>query len=272
MTVLIPTVTALPPAPLVTDSEPVFASKASAFVNSLAQFRTELNELGSTVQDAVAGNLVQFDGFAGVWSAGTFNAGQVVFHTPSNAFYIALEDGETTEPPGGDWRQLGTAESTSYDNTTSGLAANDVQAAIDEVAAQEPEIASTAQAEAGTDNETFITPLRMREGFNASGSAPVFACRAWVNFDGTGTVAIRASGNVSSVTRNAEGDYTVNFTTAMPDANYSAGGAIRTSGGRALVISHTTVLTTSYRFAALLGATSQEKTLDSTIITVQIFR
>jgi hypothetical protein len=45
--------------------------------------------------------------------------------------------------------------------------------------------------------------------------------RAWVNFNGTGTVAIRASGNVSSITDNGTGDYTVNFTTAMPDANYS---------------------------------------------------
>jgi len=42
-----------------------------------------------------------------------------------------------------------------------------------------------------------------------------------VNFNGTGTVAIRASGNVSSITDNGVGDYTVNFTTAMPDANYS---------------------------------------------------
>ena len=58
--------------------------------------------------------------------------------------------------------------------------------------------------------------------FNASGSAPVYACRAWVNFNGTGTVAIRASGNVSSITDNGTGDYTINFTTAMPDANYSA--------------------------------------------------
>ena len=57
--------------------------------------------------------------------------------------------------------------------------------------------------------------------FNASGSAPVYACRAWVNFNGTGTVAIRASGNVSSITDNGTGDYTVNFTTAMPDANYA---------------------------------------------------
>jgi hypothetical protein len=56
---------------------------------------------------------------------------------------------------------------------------------------------------------------------NASGSAPLYACRAWVNFNGTGTVAIRASGNVSSITDNGVGDYTVNFTTAMPDANYA---------------------------------------------------
>lgn len=54
-----------------------------------------------------------------------------------------------------------------------------------------------------------------------SGSAPIYAARAWVNFNGTGTVAIRASGNVSSITDNGVGDYTVNFTTAMPDANYS---------------------------------------------------
>jgi hypothetical protein len=57
--------------------------------------------------------------------------------------------------------------------------------------------------------------------FNASGSAPVYACRAWVNFNGTGTVAIRASGNVSSITDNGTGNFNINFTTAMPDANYS---------------------------------------------------
>lgn len=54
-----------------------------------------------------------------------------------------------------------------------------------------------------------------------SGSAPIYGARAWVNFNGTSTVAIRASGNVSSITDNGTGDYTVNFTTAMPDANYS---------------------------------------------------
>ena len=54
-----------------------------------------------------------------------------------------------------------------------------------------------------------------------NGSAPIYGARAWVNFNGTGTVAIRASGNVSSITDNGTGDYTVNFTTAMADANYS---------------------------------------------------
>ena len=67
--------------------------------------------------------------------------------------------------------------------------------------------------------------------FNASGSAPVYAARAWVNFNGTGTVAIRASGNVSSITDNGTGDYTVNFTTAMPDANYSVNFGTTASSG-----------------------------------------
>jgi hypothetical protein len=52
--------------------------------------------------------------------------------------------------------------------------------------------------------------------------ATAYGCRAWVNFNGTGTVAIRGSGNVSSITDNGTGDYTVNFATAMPDANYAS--------------------------------------------------
>ena len=47
------------------------------------------------------------------------------------------------------------------------------------------------------------------------------AVKAWVNFNGTGTVAIRASYNVTSITDNNTGDYTVNFTTALQDANYA---------------------------------------------------
>ena len=59
-----------------------------------------------------------------------------------------------------------------------------------------------------------------------AGTYNEYKCRAWVNFKGTGTVSIRASGNVSSITDGATGLYSVNFTTAMPDANYS----VATSG------------------------------------------
>lgn len=55
-----------------------------------------------------------------------------------------------------------------------------------------------------------------------SGDAPSYAARAWVNFNGVGTVTINASGNVSSITDNGTGDYTVNFSTAMPNTNYAA--------------------------------------------------
>jgi hypothetical protein len=59
----------------------------------------------------------------------------------------------------------------------------------------------------------------------ASGSAPSYSARAWVNFNGQGTVAIRASDNVSSITDNGVGLFRVNFTTAMPDANFAVSGA-----------------------------------------------
>lgn len=62
---------------------------------------------------------------------------------------------------------------------------------------------------------------RAKTALNAGGTAPIYACRAWVNFDGTGTRAIRASGNVSSITDNGTGQYTVNFTTNMKDSNFA---------------------------------------------------
>ena len=55
----------------------------------------------------------------------------------------------------------------------------------------------------------------------ASGSAPSYSARAWVNFKGSGTVTIKASGNVSSIADNGTGRYTLNFSTNMPDANYA---------------------------------------------------
>jgi len=56
----------------------------------------------------------------------------------------------------------------------------------------------------------------------ASGSAPSYSARAWALFNGTGTVSLTESGNVSSITDQGTGLYDVNFTTAMPDANFAA--------------------------------------------------
>lgn len=92
------------------------------------------------------------------------------------------------------------------------------------------ELATNAEVQAGTDTVRAVTPAGMKAGLNASGTAPIYACRAWVNFNGTGAVAIRASGNVTSITDNGIGDYTVNFTTAMPDTNYSTGGLANWDG------------------------------------------
>ena len=64
-----------------------------------------------------------------------------------------------------------------------------------------------------------------------TGTAPVYGVRAWVNFNGTGTVAINGSGNISSITDNGTGDYTINFATALPSANYAAFGFLRSGGG-----------------------------------------
>ena len=90
-------------------------------------------------------------------------------------------------------------------------------------------IATTAIAQAGTNDTDIITPKKLLAGLknhlNVTGSAPISPARAWVNFNGTNVVSIRASINVSSITDNANGDYTVNLTTPMRDANYAAVGS-----------------------------------------------
>jgi hypothetical protein len=88
-------------------------------------------------------------------------------------------------------------------------------------------VGNTAGAAVGTTdtqtltNKTLTTPnIDSAQVETVSGTAPLYMARAWVNFNGTGTVAIRASGNVSSITDSGSGQYAVNFTTAMPDVNY----------------------------------------------------
>ena len=122
--------------------------------------------------------------------------------------------------------------------------------------------------------------------FNSSGvfafnsgygsSATAYGCRAWVNFNGTGTVAIRASGNVSSITDNGTGDYTVNFTTAMSDANYSAVGTVKVEDNNAIGSNNnTTICGTAVRTTSavtILASSTGSAKVDVAIANVAIFR
>ena len=105
---------------------------------------------------------------------------------------------------------------------------------------------------------------------NASGSAPIYAARAWVNFNGTGTVAIRASGNVSSITDGGTGDYTVNFTTAMPDANYVVN--TTTQNNRCSGVAHGATLPTVSAVRSITFITNTLANSDDAYIFVSIFR
>jgi uncharacterized protein (AIM24 family) len=117
---------------------------------------------------------------------------------------------------------------------------------------------------------SFSGDLSFNSGYGSA--AVAYGCRAWVNFNGTGTVAIRASGNVTSITDNGTGDYTVNITTAMPDANYAvacmAGGTSSVGWSR---LADTPAPTTSaYRiYVANSGGTAL---LDAAFVNVAVFR
>ena len=132
-------------------------------------------------------------------------------------------------------------------------------------------IALSGGAVSGTTG-SFSGDLSFNSGYGSA--AVAYGCRAWVNFDGTGTPAIRASGNVSSITDNGTGDYTVNFTNAMPDANYSVvtstgdtTGIGTDSGARAL--NPKTLTTTTCR---VIKTSSSGVALDENLCMVAIFR
>ena len=136
----------------------------------------------------------------------------------------------------------------------------------------------TAPTAAAATNTTQIattayTRTAIPNVLNATGSAPMFACRAWVNFDGGGSsMRIRASGNVSSITDNGTGDYTVNFGTDMEDghyaatANWSTGLSRSGQDGQAIPIDYTAG---SVRILLSDGAATAQ---DGSIVSVAIFR
>ena len=110
---------------------------------------------------------------------------------------------------------------------------------------------------------------------NSSGTEIGTMCRAWVNFNGTGTVAIRAQFNVSSITDNGTGDYTVNFTTALADANYATQFTVRNDAITAYgwvtgIQSATAPTTTAVRIVVYRAHDGAAR--DTAIACVSIFR
>lgn len=112
------------------------------------------------------------------------------------------------------------------------------------------------------------TPPQFNDG---SGTQTGTLCRAWVNFNGTGTVAIRASFNVSSITDNGTGNYTVNFATALSDANYSFSLTAGTISGNYLAATPYTnnPTTTQLQFNTVNFSSSN---VDALYVTVAVFR
>jgi hypothetical protein len=134
-------------------------------------------------------------------------------------------------------------------------------------------------------NKTLTTPnIDSAQFATVSGTAPIYPCRAWVNFDGTtstgGFCTVRASGNVTSVADNGTGDFTITFTTAMPDVNYcpiSVSQTINnTRGGTLSGENQTSILKTTTQLRiltmAMSSATADATVSDSAINNVAIFR
>ena len=120
------------------------------------------------------------------------------------------------------------------------------------------QIATTAFVNAEISGDVGVANSSVvKTAVNASGSAPIYAARAWINFNGTAST-IRNSGNVSSLTKNSTGNYTINFSTAMPHANYTVvvGGNLSTGGTETRKIGGIGVLATSTSSCSIItGAT-----------------
>jgi len=117
--------------------------------------------------------------------------------------------------------------------------------------------------------------LKFNSGYGSVATA--YGCRAWVNFNGTGTVAIRASANVTSVSDGGVGVYTINFTNAMPDANFSWAGSANTASTntqiRATVQQKSNQSNTTLTLPiTTMDGTSSTTSFDSPEICVSVFR
>jgi hypothetical protein len=98
------------------------------------------------------------------------------------------------------------------------------------------------------------------------------SAKAWVNFNGTGTVAIRGSFNVSSITDNGTGQYTLNFTSAMQDLNYATIGSAWYSGVTGILFSIESTPSSTTSKSITTNNPAGTSNSDATYISVAIFR
>ena len=241
-----------------------FNDRADAFLGALPLFQSEANALQTNVNNSevnsvnsaaavlAATNIVK-------WVSGTTYANGAVVWSPINGLgyrRITASGSGTTDPSADstNYKQVnGTGDvSTSGNQTIAGVKTFSNGIVGNVTGSVTGNVTGDVSGNAGTvtngvytsGNQTIAGVKTFSSGIvgsvtgnvagnadsatklsTASGSAPSYSARAWVNFDGTGTVAIRASANVSSITDNGTGDYIVNFSTAMQDVNFSVTGS-----------------------------------------------
>jgi hypothetical protein len=201
---------------------PVLGTPSSGTLSSCTglPISTGVSGLGTNVATALAVNVGSSGAFVTNGGAlGTPSSGTVTNLTGTASININGTVGATT-PTTGAFTTLSATGVTTVQAGTALLPAittsGDTNTGIWFPAAD-----TIAFAEGGAESMRIDSSANLNFNSGYGSVATAYGCRAWVNFNGTGTVAIRGSANVTSITDNGTGKYTVNFTNAMPDANYS---------------------------------------------------
>lgn len=162
----------------------------------------------AAIEEAVVGTLLGANNLSDVANAATARSNIGALASGDNIGAATA----TTQTAGDNSTKVAT---TAYVDA-SGVAAS-------ETVAGKIEIATAAEVQSGTDTVRAITPSGLRSGLNASGSAGIYAVRAWCKFNGTlgGTNAPAGGGNVTNVVTNSTGNYTINFSSDMPDSHFA---------------------------------------------------
>lgn len=231
------TIATLPPAPSRADAAnaDTFSEIAETFVAALPVFSTQVNNTLTDVNAAASGALASSN-FKGSWAAltGAMSIPASVLHADTLWLLVTNTSDITADEPGVSAKWLDLAAVSGYvalvgDQTIAGNKTFTGNVSVDDLSATTGTFSGNVSSSGGvfTGDGSGLTDVVASSADTASklntasGAAPSFSARAWVNFNGQSPVVIRASGNIAGVVRNAVGDYTVNFLTAMPSANYA---------------------------------------------------